>query len=177
MASCGRFCGMAEIVLREITKDNWTQCLNLTLRLEQGGLVAPNSYRFPEFRAEPTFVQVGIYCKDEMVGFAMYGIDPDDGKYWLFRLMIDERHQGQGYGKAALAKIIDRLRMLPDCDEIFVGYRPENHMAASLYGGFNFARTGEMLCGEFIARLDLNHKEAMEPVEKVLDSQAANEAA
>ena len=81
--------------------------------------------------------------------------------------------RARGYGKAALARIIDRLRMLPDCQEIFVGYRPENYRAAALYGGFNFARTGQMLCGEFIAWLDLNHAEALEPVMAVLAMQAA----
>lgn len=167
---------MSEVVLREITKENWDECINLTFRLEQGGLVAPNSYRFLESKAEPTFVQVGIYSSDQMVGYAMYGIDPDDGKYWVFRLMIDEQHQGKGYGKNALAQIIDRLRMLPDCVEIFVGYRPENFRAASLYGGLNFARTGQMLCGEFIARLDLRREEAVADAE-VFEKQAASEAA
>jgi len=164
---------MAEVILREITKESWAECINLTFRLEQGGLVAPNAYRFDEFKAEPTFVQVAIYSGDEMVGYAMYGIDPDDGKYWVFRLMIDERRQGRGLGKAALAKIIDKLRMLPDCKEIYVGYRPENYRAAAIYGGFNFARTGQMLCGEFIACLDLSREEALEPVIAVLEKRAA----
>lgn len=173
IVSCGRLMSMADVVLKEVTKENWAECMNLTLRLEQGGLVAPNSYRFEEFKAEPTFVQVGIYCQDEIVGYAMYGVDPDDGKYWIFRLMIDEAHQGRGYGKAALAEIINRLRMMPDCDEIFVGYRPDNCRAASMYGGFNFARTGQMLCGEFIARLDLTKADALEPVLALLERSEA----
>lgn len=147
--------------------------MNLQLRLEQGGLVAPNSYRLHASMAEPEFVQVGIYHDDEIVGYAMYGVDPDDGKYWIFRLMIDHAHQRNGYGRAALAEMIHRMRNIPGCDEIFVGYRPENFRAAGLYGEFNFGRTGQMLSGEFIARLDLKHAEAMEPAERVLAGSAA----
>ncbi|MCL5104169.1 MAG: GNAT family N-acetyltransferase [Armatimonadetes bacterium] len=148
---------MVEVTLREIDRDSWEECMNLTLRMEQGGLMAPNSYRTFEFKAEPTFVQVGIYNGDVMVGYAMYGIDPDDGKYWIFRLMIDMAHQGRGYGKAALREIIRTLSERSDCDEIYTGYRPENFVAAALYGSLNFARTGQMLCGEYIAKLVVNN--------------------
>lgn len=163
---------MAEVILKEITKENWAECINLSLKLEQGGLVAPNSYRFEEFKAEPTFVQVGIYHKDVMVGYAMYGVDPDDGHYWIFRLMIDEAHQRKGFAKAGLALIIQRLRAMPDCDAIYVGYRPENFVASALYGSFNFARTGQMLCGEYICKLDATHEESLQPTMKMLESAA-----
>ena len=139
---------MSEVVLKEITKETWSECMNLALRLEQGGLIAPNSYRLSGCAVEPTFVQLGIHCGDDIVGYAMYGVDPDDGKYWIFRLMIDEKHQRKGYAKAALAGIIQRLKELPDCTEVYIGYRPENFIAAAMYGGFNFVRTGQMLCGE-----------------------------
>ncbi|MCX6345106.1 MAG: GNAT family N-acetyltransferase [Armatimonadetes bacterium] len=164
---------MAEVILKEITKETWSECMNLALHLEQGGLVAPNSYRFQECKAVPTFVQVGIHCGKDIVGYAMYGVDPDDGKYWIFRLMIDEKYQRRGYAKAALAGIIQRLKALPDCNEIYVGYRPENHIAAVMYGGFNFVRTGQMLCGEFIARLDLKNEEVMEPTMAQIERMAA----
>ena len=68
-----------------------------------------------------------------MVGFLVYGKDPADGRYWLYRFMIDRRHQGKGYGKAALQKLIEHLRALPDCAAITVGYQPENLVAERLY--------------------------------------------
>ena len=30
-----------------------------------------------------------------MIGFTMFGIDPDDKNYWIYRLMIDEEFQGK----------------------------------------------------------------------------------
>ncbi len=149
---------MVDVELKEVTKESWPEVMNLAFKLEQGGLVAPNFYRVREFKAEPTFVQLAIFHEENVVGFAMYGLDPDDGKYWVYRLMIDVDQQRKGFGKAALIKLIDMMSELPDCDEIFVGYRPENFVAHALYMSAGFKRTGQMLQGEYIARLDLKEK-------------------
>jgi len=124
-----------------------------------------------EAEQEPTFVPLAIYADDHVVGFTMYGLDPDDGKYWIYRLMIDVDHQGKGYGKAALKELIKRLAQLPDCDEIYAGYKPWNNVAASLFAELGFERTGEMLSGEFITRLDLKEKgyKDQQPAEESAD--------
>lgn len=146
---------MAVVTLKDVDKSNWEACLNLKLTTKQGGLVAPHMYTIAESEAEPSFVPLAVYNNGTVVGFAMYGLDPDDGKYWIYRLMIDVEHQGKGYGKAALKKLVCRLKELPDCDEIFAGYKPWNTVASGLFGEIGFQRTGEMLSGEFITRLDL----------------------
>lgn len=146
---------MATVTLKDVDKDNWEACCELKLTTKQGGLVAPHMYTIAESEVEPAFVPLAIYANGTVVGFAMYGLDPDDGKYWIYRLMIDVTHQGKGYGKAALKELVKRLSQLPDCDEIFAGYKPWNNIASSLFGEEGFERTGEMLSGEFITRLDL----------------------
>ena len=139
-------------------KDNWEECCNLKLSTKQGGLVAPHMYTISESEIEPAFVPLAIYADDKVVGFAMYGLDPDDGKYWIYRLMIDVDHQGKGYGKAALMQLVRRLSELPDCDEVVAGYKPWHNVAGALFGELGFDRTGEMLSGEFVTRLDLKQK-------------------
>ena len=52
-----------------------------------------------------------IYEDGKMIGFTMFAFeltssDPND-RYWLWRFMIDKNLQGNGYGSAALEKIID----------------------------------------------------------------------
>lgn len=150
---------MVDVELKEVTKESWPEVMNLAFKLEQGGLVAPNFYRVREFKAEPTFVQLAIFSEEIVVGFAMYGLDPDDGKYWIYRLMIDVDQQRKGFGKASLIKLIHMMSEIPGCDEIFVGYRPENFVAHALYMSSGFKRTGQMLQGEYIARLDLKEKQ------------------
>ena len=47
-----------------------------------------------------------IYCNEKMVGFTMFAFDEEyedlNDRYWLWRFMIDEKFQGNGYGTAAL---------------------------------------------------------------------------
>ena len=153
---------MAEVILKDVDKTNWDACLNLKLTTKQGGLVAPHMYSISESEVEPAFVPLAIYANDLVVGFAMYGLDPDDGKYWIYRLMIDVDHQGKGYGKAALKELVKCISDRPDCDEIFAGYKPWNTVAAGLFAEMGFKKTGEMLSGEFITRLDVKAPETAE---------------
>lgn len=55
---------------------------------------------------------VGVYDGDALIGFAMYGFFWEYlpfGRLWLDRLLIDRRFQGRGYGRAALAALLERL--------------------------------------------------------------------
>ena len=147
---------MAEVVLREIDKEIWQECMNLVLRLEHGGLVAPHRYSSPVFAAEPTFVQLAIYHEGEIVGYAMYGRDPDDGEWWIYRLMIDIAHQGKGLGKSAISEVVKMMHETANCKRIYAGYRPENYVAGAFLWTVGFERTGQMLQGEYVTCLDLN---------------------
>jgi len=88
-----------------------------------------------------------------MVGFIMYGRDPADNCYCVARLMIDERHQGKGYGRTAMLEAIKRMRAKPDCHEIVLSIEPENVVAEKLYESLGFRKTGEVIGGEVVMRL------------------------
>ena len=70
---------MVEVTLKDVDKDNWDACCSLKLSTKQGGLVAPHMYTIAESEVEPAFVPLAIYNNGTVVGFAMYGLDPDDG--------------------------------------------------------------------------------------------------
>ena len=98
-------------------------------------------------------------CADSVpVGFAMFGFDPDgedpDFRYWLWRFMIDENEQGQGYGQAALREIIRYFRA-HGADRIALSVLPENECALHVYRKLGFEETGDMNGGEIILRLML----------------------
>jgi diamine N-acetyltransferase len=76
----------------------------------------------------------------------------DEGKYWIMRVMVDQRFQGKGYGRAAMELLLDRLRATPDCDEVAISYEPENAVARRLYASVGFHETGEVVEGEAVAR-------------------------
>jgi diamine N-acetyltransferase len=43
--------------------------------------IASNLYSLAESKFEPSFVPLGIYLEIRMIGFFMYGKDPENGTY------------------------------------------------------------------------------------------------
>ncbi len=146
---------MPSITLYEVTRNNFQECIRLRPAPGQEHFVASTVYSLAEARVEPSLTPMAIYDGARMVGFTMWGRDPEDGRYWIVRLLIDQAEQGKGYGRAALMAVIERLRRLPDCTGISISYHPENRIAERLYESLGFKRTGETVGHEVVAKLDL----------------------
>ena len=143
------------VTLRPIAKENWIECIGLKVRPEQQDFVATNLYSIAESKADPSFIPMAIYNGEVMVGFTMYGRDPEDGRYWTVRLMIDERYQGNGYSKRAMNQVITLLKQEEDCTDIYISHKPTNTYADALYHKLGFRDTGEIIGGEVVKRLSL----------------------
>ena len=158
------------ITLRKITAENLWQIVALEVGQEQRRFVADNTCSILEAYAAisggGTALPLGVYAEETPVGFVMlsYGCKnwPDapaiaHNNYCIWRLMIDRRFQGRGYGKAALAEALRYVRTLPfgaaQC--CWLSYEPENIAAANLYRSFGFRETGEWDENEKIAALPL----------------------
>ena len=141
------------VTLRDITRDNFKQCIKLEVRDDQKTFVATNVFSIAQSKVEPTYIPQAVYHDEEMVGFCMYGYDPEDDCYGVGRLMIDKHHQGKGYGRAAIVEAIRRMREQPDCREIALSVEPENTSAQKLYESLGFVKTGEVVHGEEVMRL------------------------
>src|SRR5690606_5335572 len=103
------------------------------------------------------FYAKGIYLKDEMIGFTLYGIDEDEQQYWIYRMMIDKKFQGKGYGKKAIQLIIDDIRAMKEDHHktISLSYEPENEVAKYIYSKMGFKEVdGLIIEGEQVARLN-----------------------
>jgi diamine N-acetyltransferase len=153
---------MATVTLRDVTKENWQECIKLKLAPEQEHFVASNTYSLAESKFMPTFIPQAIYANagstdgDTMVGFVMYGLYPDGvapygQRHWIFRLMIDQAYQGLGYGTAALHIVLQRLEADPACPDVLIGYEPENIVAAKLYQRLGFTVFGTAPWNETVA--------------------------
>lgn len=149
------------INFRKITADNWEECVNLTVNEEQKNFVAPNAFSLAQaaydaintdfddddyetIRTDETDTVRAIYVDDTMVGFIMYCVDSAERKAWISRYMIDKNYQGNGYGKAALAKILDFFENKLNCIETGLSEVPENFLAKKVYGSLGFEFTGEV---------------------------------
>ena len=114
----------------------------------------------------------GIYNGEKPVGFLMIGFNeavlydaygdieaPDilRNNYSIWRLMIDKRYQGRGYGREAIKLALEFIRTWPcgKADYCSLSYEPENEVAAKLYHSLGFEENGEMDGDEIVAVLKL----------------------
>lgn len=132
------------VTLREITPENFRQCIDLKVADGQEKFVATNVVSIAQAKIYPTANPFAVYHEDEMVGFVMYGYDTDEEHFYLGRLMIDAQHQGKGFGKAATLAVIEKMRQIEDCREIYLSFVPENTGAERLYSSVGFERTGKI---------------------------------
>ena len=133
------------VTLRPVTVENEQAVCALAVRPEQERLVASNTQSLADARAYPTCTPFAIYAGDAPVGFAMIRRDyPAPGDYYLLRLMIDARHQGRGYGRAAMARLVDHVRALPGAAALRTSYDLGEGHAGPFYAKLGFVETGEM---------------------------------
>lgn len=141
--------------LKDITKDNWVKAISLRVREDQVNFVASNAVSLAQLNFLENFYAKGIYNGDEMVGFTLYGIDEDDQEYWIYRMMIDQNHQGKGYGKEAVKLVIEDIKNMKEDyhKTVMLSYEPANEHAKRLYEKMGFQEIeGLVIDGEQVAR-------------------------
>ncbi len=142
--------------LRAVTKENFDECIRLSVSETQSGYVATNLMSIAQSKVYPSLETRAVYDDDRMVGFVMYGFDPDEERHSLVRLMIDEKSQGKGYGRGATMRVLDEMRRTAGCASVYLSFVQGNEGAERLYESVGFARTGETdsESGEIIMRYD-----------------------
>ncbi|WP_047983350.1 GNAT family N-acetyltransferase [Ornithinibacillus californiensis] len=146
---------MSVLHLQPITKENWTKAISLRVREDQVNFIASNAVSLAQLNFLENFHAKGIFDDEEMVGFTLFGIDEDDHEYWIYRMMIDQKHQGKGYGKQAVKLVIDDIRLMKDerHQTITLSYEPVNEHAKRIYEKMGFQELeGLIIDGEQVAR-------------------------
>ena len=151
------------VSLREITEDNRVALESLAVTEEQNYYVASvtqslqDAEDYPD--AKPWYR--AVYADDEPVGFVMIsdGVTIDDpsyvGPYYLWRLLIDRRFQGRGYGIATLDLVVEHVRTRPDARTFLTSHVVGPDSPVTFYQRYGFQLTGQMHDGEPILELDL----------------------
>ena len=143
------------VELRAITAETVRAICRLAVAPSQSAFVAPNAVSLAEALFEPRAWYRAIYAGETPVGFAMLSIDTGTPTYYLWRLMIADGQQRKGYGRAALAAIVDHVRPLPGATELLVSWVPAPGGPEPFYLGLGFVPTGAVHDGEVEARLPL----------------------
>jgi diamine N-acetyltransferase len=100
----------AAVQLREVTRESVRAVCALEVADDQRAFVAPNAVSIAQayFYDEAWFRAVhAVHAGAELVGFVMLydptlAATPEEPDFFLWRLMIDRRYQGKGYGRAAV---------------------------------------------------------------------------
>jgi diamine N-acetyltransferase len=143
------------LYLKAISKDNWIDAISLRVRDDQTNFVASNAVSLAQLNFLENFHAKGIYHGEEMVGFALYGMDEDDNEYWIYRMMIDQKHQGKGYGKEAINLVIEDIKTIKEDRHktITLSYEPTNEHAKRVYEKMGFKEVeGLVIGGEQVSR-------------------------
>ena len=134
---------MAE--LKPITEDNFIDAFNLKLAPGQEGFVShPIRSLAQAYVYRDQCQPFGIYANGKMVGYVMVIYDYDVPEYDIWHMMIDEAHQGRGYGADALDRVIEYIRTKPfgDSGRVALTCNRENPVARKLYESRGFCATG-----------------------------------
>ena len=160
---------MDEITLRPITRENWRATLELGVRPEQQHLVAGHqpiallllakAYIGPlGLRWEPYAIYLSEPSREQLIGLAELTSEPASNEsVWLNHFFIDQRYQGQGYGKRACQAFIQLVKTCyPQTHSFRLTVHPQNIAAQTLYRSLGFIPTGEELDDEPVYMLALD---------------------
>lgn len=157
--------------LKKINRNNITGILKLEVFDNQKNFVATNNSSIIEAYIAITenndVFTFGIYKEDTPIGFLMIGFDvnSDDegapriakGNYNIWRLMIDKKFQGKGYGKEAIELALEFINTFPcgTAKYCWLSYESDNNVAQQLYKSVGFVETDERDGEEIVAILKL----------------------
>lgn len=142
--------------LESITKENYRECMGLKVAENQSHHVAPSAKSLAEaYVYYDTAHPWAIYSDETMIGFLLLRDLDNLQCYYLAQFMVDERYQGQGFGKRAVELLLEMLRREKRYSKVDLCYVEGNAAAETLFTGLGFRPTGEVEADEIIMELEL----------------------
>ncbi len=129
------------VVLRDITRENFEELVSLHVDQEQEQFVASNLYTIAQMQFKEEKIAKGVYVDNKAVGLIAYDLEDYD----IWRLMIDIRYQGRGYGKRAMELVLDILRKDGRLKTARTSIVVENVVMRNLIESKGFKENGKVL--------------------------------
>lgn len=152
------------VTLREVTEDNLESVLALRTTPDQERFVSTVRGSLAEAAAHPEGNPWyrAVYADERPVGFVMLSWDveprlPDiRGPWFLWKLLIDHRHQRAGYGREVVRQVVELVRA-QNGTELLTSHVPGEGGPAGFYARLGFVPTGELDPeGEIVLSLPLH---------------------
>ena len=149
------------VTLREITSGNLNAILALSVLDSQKHLVASNERSLAQAHFEESAWFRAVYADDEPAGFVMLHDETlraeprEPGSLFLWRMMVDQRFQGMGFGERAMQLLIAYARTRPHVKRFLTSWHHGEGSAEGFYLKLGFIPTAVNDEGEMQAYLDL----------------------
>ncbi|MEY1556306.1 GNAT family N-acetyltransferase [Yoonia sp. R2331] len=145
--------------VRKIDADTVVPLIDLAVRPDQTGFVAPNAVTIAQAMFDKAAEIYGIYDGDAPVGLMAF-IDmshPDaeleerdtPDSLYLWRFMVDQAHQKRGHGAAALG-LFDQIARDRGRIKVVTSAVPGSGSAIPFYERAGYAKTGQIDEGEVV---------------------------
>jgi histidinol dehydrogenase len=146
--------------LRTVTVANVDTLIQLDVAADQQGLVGSVAKSIAQASVRTPGRPLGVYDGDTPVGFLLLWDvrrDPDepDDQLYIWRIMIDARHQRKGYGAKTMRWAIDEARRM-GVASVGLSHQDKPGNAGPFYEKLGFRYTGKVEHGERLMVLDLN---------------------
>lgn len=128
------------IKFREITEENYRECMRLKVKehqleyVDRGNYIALSKAYVHRESAYP----FAVYDDDTMIGFVQYREIHDLGNYLLDKIMICDMYQGKGYATQVMEKLINDLKRESKYRRLCLCVHKDNIDAIRLYHKFGF---------------------------------------
>ena len=137
-------------MLRPIDESNRAAVEALRVSPAQDQFVSGVADSLREAAAEPDgrALYWAIYAGETPVGFVMISDEVGSPEYiphYLWKLLIDERHQRQGIGSATLDLIVEYFRARPGVEVLTTSAGQGDGSPIAFYERYGFERTGEIV--------------------------------
>lgn len=154
---------LPKISLKKVTKFNLISILQLEVNPQQKKLVAPNAVSIAQAHFNKDAWFRAIYADNDPIGFVMISDSSlkyrsnlnHRPSYFLWRIMIDAKYQGKGYGKQAMKLIIDHVKGRPKAKELLLSHFKSDGNAEEFYKKLGFKYTGNEIGDELVMSLKL----------------------
>lgn len=146
------------ITLRPVTRENYLDCIHLTLPPDQINHLASNAVTIAQSKFEPHFQLRAIYLDKQLIGMLAFCHEDepvDMSHFWLFRMMIAAAFQNQGYAQQVVREVIKEMGQL-GARRIDTMCKPTNLQSLAACQKFGFKRIGFLDDGDIHLSLALD---------------------
>ena len=135
------------ITFREITRDNYSQVLNVKITPEQEAakFVSPVVRSLADawfYRDEGIAYPKAVYEDEDLVGFIMYELDTEEQQVFIWRFLIDQAFQGKGYGRQTIEVVMEMAKEQAQITKVVADYVDGNEPMKKILLDLGFEETG-----------------------------------